>query len=219
MLDFWCRAALPIHPHASDHFTRGVVQVDSAGIDLLLVGDSAGMVVHGHDTTLPVTVSDMMLHCQAVSRGSRRAFRIADLPFGSYESSPQQAIETAISFMKLGNMDAVKLEGKQMSVLISAGHVLSICPHLCLAAFVIQVDTGTAKKRYPPSAHLMFPKSMFYPRSLLVVVRGESFATNHVTNTCPSRIPRPFGKLLAPLQAEGLSVQLQPKPLWGQAWL
>ena len=129
MLDFWCCAASPIYPHANDHFTRGVVQVDSAGIDLLLVGDSAGMVVHGHDTTLPVTVSDMMLHCQAVSRGSRRAFRIADLPFGSYESSPRQAIETAISFMKLGNMDAVKLEGRQLSVLISAGHILSICPH------------------------------------------------------------------------------------------
>ena len=56
--------------------------MDSAGIDILLVGDSVGMVVHGHDTTLPVTVEDMLLHCRAVSRGARRPFLLADLPFG-----------------------------------------------------------------------------------------------------------------------------------------
>ena len=86
-------------------------QVDSAGIDMLLVGDSVAMVVHGHDTTLPVTVDDMLVHCRAVARGARRPFLIADLPFGSYEASPTQAVQTAIRFLKHGNMDAIKLEG------------------------------------------------------------------------------------------------------------
>lgn len=76
------------------------------------------MVVHGHDTTLPVTVDDMLLHCKAVSRGSQRAFRIADLPFGSYETSPKQAVETAIKFMKDGNMDAIKLEGSFFALVL-----------------------------------------------------------------------------------------------------
>ena len=74
------------------------------------------MVVHGHDTTLPVTVTDMITHCRAVSRGAQRPFLIGDLPFGSYETSSVQAIETAIRFMKEGNMDAIKLEGKLPSV-------------------------------------------------------------------------------------------------------
>ena len=57
---------------------------------MLLVGDSVGMVVHGHDTTLPVTLDDILLHCRAVARGARRPLLIGDLPFGSYETSSQQ---------------------------------------------------------------------------------------------------------------------------------
>jgi 3-methyl-2-oxobutanoate hydroxymethyltransferase len=57
---------------------------------MLLVGDSVGMVVHGHDTTLPVTLDDMLLHCRAVARGARRPLLIGDLPFGSYETSSDQ---------------------------------------------------------------------------------------------------------------------------------
>ncbi|CAL5221682.1 g3916 [Coccomyxa viridis] len=87
------------------------VHVDTAGIDILLVGDSVAMVVHGHDTTLPVTMDDMLVHCKAVSRGARRAFLVADLPFGSYETSAQQAVQSAVRMMKEGLMDAVKLEG------------------------------------------------------------------------------------------------------------
>ena len=87
------------------------LQVDLAGVDLLLVGDSVGMVVHGHDTTLPVTVPEMLTHCRAVSRGAQRPFIVGDLPFGSYESSMQQAIDTAVRFVKEGHVDAVKFEG------------------------------------------------------------------------------------------------------------
>jgi 3-methyl-2-oxobutanoate hydroxymethyltransferase len=85
--------------------------VDKAGIDILLIGDSAGMVVHGHDTTLPLTLDMMLVHCQAVSRGASRPFLIGDMPFGTYEVSTEQAVSTAIEFLKVGFVDAVKLEG------------------------------------------------------------------------------------------------------------
>lgn len=87
------------------------VHVDKAGIDILLVGDSVGMVELGHDTTLPVTLDDMIHHCKAVGRGCRRPLLVGDMPFGSYETSPQKAAESAIRIMKEAGMDAVKLEG------------------------------------------------------------------------------------------------------------
>jgi 3-methyl-2-oxobutanoate hydroxymethyltransferase len=86
-------------------------QVDQAGIDLLLVGDSAAMVVHGHDNTLPITLDEMLSHCRAAARGASRPFLVGDLPFGSYEVSATQAVTTAMRFLKEGNMDSVKLEG------------------------------------------------------------------------------------------------------------
>jgi 3-methyl-2-oxobutanoate hydroxymethyltransferase len=84
---------------------------DGAGIPVLLVGDSAGMVVFGHDTTIPVTVDDLIPLTAAVVRGTRRAMVVADLPFGSYQASPEQAFHTAVRFMKEANAHAVKLEG------------------------------------------------------------------------------------------------------------
>jgi 3-methyl-2-oxobutanoate hydroxymethyltransferase len=84
---------------------------EDAGIPVLLVGDSAGNVVLGHSTTVPVTVEDMLLLTKAVTRSTRRALVIADLPFGSYESGPQQAFDTAVRLMKEGGAQAVKLEG------------------------------------------------------------------------------------------------------------
>lgn len=85
--------------------------VDAAEIDVLLVGDSLAMVELGHDTTQPVTVDNMLYHCQAVARGATRPLLVGDLPFGSYESSPQMAYTNAIRFLKEAGMDAVKLEG------------------------------------------------------------------------------------------------------------
>ncbi|CAB1115813.1 unnamed protein product [Ectocarpus sp. CCAP 1310/34] len=87
------------------------VHVCRAGIDILLVGDSVGMVELGYDTTQPVTVEDMLHHCKAVGRGARTPLVVADMPFGSYEVSPKEALRTAIRFVKEGNVDAVKLEG------------------------------------------------------------------------------------------------------------
>lgn len=84
---------------------------DASGIDLLLVGDSAANNVMGESTTLPITVEEMLVFTKAVSRGAHRALVVADLPFGSYENSPQQAFETAVRFMKEAGAHALKLEG------------------------------------------------------------------------------------------------------------
>ncbi len=84
---------------------------DDAGIDALLVGDSLGMVVQGLDTTLPVTVDEMIYHARAVARGTQRAHLIGDMPFMSYQVSPEDALRNAGRFLAEGAMHAVKLEG------------------------------------------------------------------------------------------------------------
>ena len=84
---------------------------EEAGIPVLLVGDSSGNVVLGYSSTVPVTVEDILLMTKAVTRSTRRTLVVADLPFGSYEASPQQALETAVRMMKDGGAQAVKLEG------------------------------------------------------------------------------------------------------------
>jgi 3-methyl-2-oxobutanoate hydroxymethyltransferase len=84
---------------------------DDAGIPVLLVGDSASMVVFGHDSTIPVTVDELLPLAAAVVRGSSRAMIIADLPFGSYQASPQAALAAATRFLKEAGAQAVKLEG------------------------------------------------------------------------------------------------------------
>ncbi|GFP91477.1 3-methyl-2-oxobutanoate hydroxymethyltransferase 2 mitochondrial [Phtheirospermum japonicum] len=94
--------------------------LDTTGIDICLVGDSGAMVVHGHDTTLPITVGEMLVHCRAVARGAKRPLLLGDLPFGSYESSTPQAVNTAVRFLKEGGMDAIKLEGGAPSRITAA---------------------------------------------------------------------------------------------------
>ncbi len=85
--------------------------IDEAGVELLLVGDSLAMVVQGHDTTLPVTLDEMVYHTRMVARGRKRAIVVGDLPFGSYQVSPAQAVESAIRLVKDGGAETVKLEG------------------------------------------------------------------------------------------------------------
>src|SRR5438309_8368397 len=85
--------------------------LDEAGIPVLLVGDSLGMVMLGHPTTLPVTLDEMLHHAKAVTRGAPNALVVGDMPFGTYHVSPEQAIESAARFLKEGGVNAVKLEG------------------------------------------------------------------------------------------------------------
>ena len=84
---------------------------DDAGVELILVGDSAAMTVLGHDSTVPATVDEMLVLTRAVTRGARRPLVVADLPFGSFQVSDETALENAIRFVKEAGADAVKLEG------------------------------------------------------------------------------------------------------------
>jgi 3-methyl-2-oxobutanoate hydroxymethyltransferase len=85
--------------------------LDEAGADVLLVGDSLGMVIQGHDTTLPVTLDEMAYHCRAVVRGVRRAHVVGDMPFGSYQAGVDAAVANAAHLMKAGGCHSIKLEG------------------------------------------------------------------------------------------------------------
>ena len=108
--------------------------VDLAGTDVVLVGDSLGMVIQGHDTTVPVTVEDIVYHCKIVSRGLRRAFLMADMPFMSY-TSPDQALDNSVRLMQEGSAMMVKLEGGASQVAIVehlTRHDIPVCAHLGL---------------------------------------------------------------------------------------
>ena len=85
--------------------------LDSAGIDVLLVGDSASNVMAGHETTLPITLDQMIYHASSVVRGVNRALIVVDLPFGTYQSDPKKALRSAIRIMKESGAHAIKLEG------------------------------------------------------------------------------------------------------------
>jgi 3-methyl-2-oxobutanoate hydroxymethyltransferase len=108
---------------------------DDAGIPVLLVGDSGGMVVLGYDTTIPVTVDELIPLTAAVVRGTSRALVVADLPFGSYQAGPQEALRAAVRFLKEAGAHAVKLEGgqrvlPQVEALVAAG--IPVMAHLGL---------------------------------------------------------------------------------------
>lgn len=108
--------------------------VDAAGTDLVLVGDSLGMVIQGHDTTVPVTVDDIIYHSRMVARGLRRAFLVADMPFMSY-TEPGQALDNAVRLMQEGGAMMIKLEGGEGQIDIVehlARHDIPVCAHLGL---------------------------------------------------------------------------------------
>lgn len=118
---------------------------DDAGVPVILVGDSAAMVVYGYDSTIPITVDDLVPLVRAVVRGSSRSLVIADLPFGSYQASPEQALATAARFMKESGAHAVKLEGgsrvlPQVELLVSSG--IPVFGHLGLTPQSVNVFGG-----------------------------------------------------------------------------
>ena len=108
--------------------------VDRSGVDLVLVGDSLGMVIQGHDTTVPVTVEDIIYHCRHVARALTHAFLVADMPFMSY-SEPEQALDNAVRLMQEGAAMMVKLEGGEGQCRIVehlARHDIPVCAHIGL---------------------------------------------------------------------------------------
>ncbi len=140
--------------------------VDRAGIDVILVGDSVGMVVLGYETTLPVTMDDMLHHAKAVARGAKYALLVGDMPFLSYQVSVQEAVRNAGRFLQEGGMDAVKLEGGRERVetiraLIQAG--IPVMGHIGLTpqsvhqlgGFRAQGKTAQAAKRLVEDALLL----------------------------------------------------------------
>lgn len=109
--------------------------VDKAGIDIILVGDSAANVMAGHKTTLPITLDQMIYHSSSVVRGVERAFVVCDMPFGTYQGDPHTALHSAVRIMKESGADAVKLEGgaeiiDSVRAILSAG--IPIMGHLGL---------------------------------------------------------------------------------------
>lgn len=131
--------------------------VDEAGVDVVLVGDSLGMVIQGHDTTVPVTVDDIVYHTRSVARRLQRPFLIADMPFMSY-ANPGQALDNAVRLMQEGGAMMIKLEGgdDQLNIVEHlARHDIAVCAHLGLkpqsvhklGGFKVQGrDPGVAKK-------------------------------------------------------------------------
>ncbi len=139
---------------------------DQAGIDSILVGDSLGMVVLGYDTTLPVKMEDMLHHCRAVARGARFALLIGDMPFMSYQVSPEEAVRNAGRFLQEAGMEAVKLEGgreRVESVRAIVGAGIPVMGHLGLTpqsvnkfgGFKPQARKAAAARRLLEDAQLL----------------------------------------------------------------
>ncbi|WP_432406550.1 3-methyl-2-oxobutanoate hydroxymethyltransferase [Wukongibacter sp. M2B1] len=108
---------------------------EQADLDMILVGDSMGMVVMGYEGTVPVTMDDCISHCQAVRRGAPNTFCVGDMPFGSYQTSDEEAVRNAVRFLKEADMDAIKLEGgkrvlSRIRAISDAGIV--VCGHIGL---------------------------------------------------------------------------------------
>ncbi|MBT3336579.1 MAG: 3-methyl-2-oxobutanoate hydroxymethyltransferase [Anaerolineae bacterium] len=140
--------------------------MDQAGVDSILVGDSLGMVVLGYENTLPVTMEDMLHHSKAVSRGAKSALLIGDMPFMSYQLSPQEALRNAGRFLQEAGMDAVKLEGGKerldtIRLIVSAG--IPVMGHLGLTpqsvhqlgGFRAQGKLASAAQQILEDAHLL----------------------------------------------------------------
>ena len=139
--------------------------LDQSGVDTLLIGDSLGNVVQGHDTTLPVTLRDIVYHTQCVVRGSRRAFVIGDMPFGTFQVSPARTFENAVEVMAAG-AQMVKLEGGEpmaetVAFLTSRG--VPVCGHLGLTpqsvhqfgGYRVQGRTESAAQRLLAEAKML----------------------------------------------------------------
>lgn len=130
--------------------------LDKVGIDVMLVGDSLGMTMQGHRTTLPVTINDMAYHARCVTQARRRALVMADLPFMSY-SDPAMAAKNAAKLMQEGHVQMVKLEGARMDVVqFLVGQGIPVCAHLgLLPQYINQLGRYSVQGKEPAAANQM----------------------------------------------------------------
>ena len=127
--------------------------IDKVGIDIMLVGDSLGMVVQGHSTTIPVTIEQMVYHTQCVSRARKRAYIIADMPFMTY-SNLDIAAQNAVLLLQQGGAQMVKLEGSRVEcVRFLVGQGIPVCGHLgLLPQSIHQLGTYSVQAKEPEAA-------------------------------------------------------------------
>ena len=167
---------------AYDFQTAGIL--DEAGVPVILVGDSLGQVALGYETTIPVTMDEMLHHTQAVSRSARNALVVADMPFGSYQNSVQDGLANAVRFLKEGGAHAVKLEGPRLELtqyLVDQG--IPVMAHLGLApqsihavgGYKVQAKTPEAADRLQSDALSMEKAGAF---SLVLEAIPASLATS-----------------------------------------
>ncbi len=198
--------------------------IDEAGADILLVGDSLGMVVQGRDTTLPVTVDEVIYHCRAVARGTRRAHIVGDMPFLSHQISPEEALRNAGRFLSEGGAHSVKLEGGQASAptirrLVQAG--IPVMGHVgltpqsvhAMGGFRVQGKTEEAAERVLTDARAVAEAGAF-----AVVLEGiPSDLAAEVTASLPVPTigigagPACDGQVLVCYDLLGLTPDLKPR--------
>ncbi|KAK9387765.1 ketopantoate hydroxymethyltransferase-domain-containing protein [Lipomyces mesembrius] len=156
---------IPIASLTAHDFPSGIV-ADRAGVDLVLVGDSLAMVALGYDNTNQITMDEMLSHCRAVARGSKAPFLVGDLPFGTYEVSPEQALESSIRLIREAKMEGVKLEGGiEMAATVKKittagipvlGHIgLTPQRSTSLGGFRVQARTVTGARKLLRSAQAL----------------------------------------------------------------
>jgi 3-methyl-2-oxobutanoate hydroxymethyltransferase len=145
---------------------------DESGVDMVLVGDSLGMVIQGHDTTVPVTLDDVVYHCRAVSRGLSRAHLTGDMPFMTYKTSPERALESAARVIQEGRAESVKVEGgvelaDTIARLVAAG--IPVVGHVgltpqsvhALGGFKMQGKSGADRERIIEDARAVVDAGAF----------------------------------------------------------
>ena len=142
--------------------------VDQAGIDIILVGDSASNVMAGHETTLPITLDQMIYHASSVVRGAKRALVVVDLPFGTYQGNSKQALNSAIRIMKESGAHAVKLEGgrevrESIERILSAG--IPVMGHLGLTPqSIYKFGTYTVRAKEEEEAEKLLEDALMLER-------------------------------------------------------
>jgi 3-methyl-2-oxobutanoate hydroxymethyltransferase len=198
--------------------------LDEAGIDVLLVGDSLGMAVLGYDSTLPVTVDDIVYHTRAVRRGTRRALVVADMPYGSFHVSMEESLRNAVRLVKEGGAEAVKVEGGERRIELIAklveaeipvmGHI-GLTPQSlnAMGGFQVQGKTAEAARQVERDARAVEAAGAFavvlesIPRDLA----GRITAKLRIPTIGIGAGPECDGQILVFHDLVGLTLGHQPK--------